>query len=65
MQISMRDFCRCFRYPFVTWLSLIHILRLVVNLFVFVRVPTLQDFFHLSNKLLLVRHIQDLSLIHI
>ena len=35
------------------------VVRLVVNLFVFVRVPTLQDFFHLSNKLLLVRHIQD------
>ena len=34
--------------------------RLVVNLFVLVRVPTLQDFFHLSNKLLLVRHIQDI-----
>ena len=36
------------------------VVRLVVNLFVFVRVPTLQDFFHLSNKLLLVRHIQDI-----
>ena len=33
------------------------VVRLVVNLFVFVRVPTLQDFFHLPNKLLLVRHI--------
>ena len=33
------------------------VVRLVVNLFVLVRVPTLQDFFHLPNKLLLVRHI--------
>ena len=33
------------------------VVRLVVNSFAPVRVPTLQDFFHLTNKLLLVRHI--------
>lgn len=35
------------------------VVRLVVNLFVLVRVPTLQDFFHLTDQLFPVRHIQD------
>ena len=36
------------------------VVRLMVRSFALVGVPTLQDFFHLPNKLLLIRHIQDI-----
>ena len=42
---------------FTTVLKLV--VRLMVRSFALVGVPSLQDFFHLPNKLLLIRHIQD------